>query len=685
MDFFARQDLARRKTRWLIGYFALAVLGLILAVYFLIMLVGGGLRFYAANRYHHDPVDLGGSAAWEGATWWNPQVLGGSAVAVLVVVFCGSAYRISQSSRGGSTVAMLMGGEPVLPNTTEPNERKLLNVVEEMAIASGVPMPEVYVLPNELAINAFAAGHSTGDAAIAVTRGAIQCLTRDELQGVVGHEFSHILNGDMRLNLRLMGLVFGLFCIATIGRLLLNVRVNRGRGNAAPMVIGLGLLAIGSIGVFFGRLIQAAVCRQREFLADASSVQFTRNPGGLAGALRKMGGHVEAARLRSEHAPDLGHCFFGNAMREPFFNPLATHPPISERIRAIDPQWDGRFQTVMLPELERFPADGLTEVPVRKATNAEAFGNIVPPNAAGMAVVASVLAPSELSLGGDDETKFIPAGNNYGGVLANVGYPTTAHLAYAGQLVAELPESLKAAVREPLRATAFVYALLLAGDETLRTDQLKEIGRRVGTAVSEDVVGLYGELSPLARRERLPLVNLAIGAMRRLTAVQYQDFTDTLEWLVDSDGQLELFEFVVQRAVRRHLAPLFGQAPRQPVQYYVLGPLLPDAFLLLSALANLGSAAPAAGDQAFAAGVTALCLPPGTPAKRLPLDQCGLDPIGTALDHLVQAAPQLKRRVLAACGAVVGVFGTVSRDEAELLRAIADSLDCPVPPALGGE
>lgn len=685
MDFFARQDLARRKTRWLMGYFALAVLGLILAVYFLILLVGGGLRFYADNRYHYHPSDQGGSTLWGASTWWNPPVLGGSALGVLVVVFCGSAYRINQFSRGGSTVAMLMGGEPVLPNTTDPDERKLLNVVEEMAIASGVPMPEVYVLPNEPAINAFAAGHTTGDAAITVTRGAIQCLTRDELQGVVGHEFSHVLNGDMRLNLRLMGLVFGLLCIATIGRLLLNVRVNRGRGNGAPQVIGLGLLAIGSIGVLFGRLIQAAVCRQREFLADASSVQFTRNPAGLAGALRKIGGHSEASRLRSDHAPDLCHCFFGNAMREPFFDPLATHPPISERIRAIDPQWDGRFQTVMIPNPERPKVDVMADVQVKITANQDSFSNIVAPNVAGMAVVASVLAPSELSVEVNDETKFIPAGNNYGGVLANVGYPTTAHLAYAGQLVAELPESLKAAVREPVRATAFVCALLLAGEETLRADQLKEIGRRLGTAVSDDAAMLYGQLTPLARRERLPLVNLAIGAMRRLTAVQYQDFTETLEWLVDSDGQLELFEFVVQRSVQRHLAPLFGQTARRPVQYYVLGPLLPDAFLILSALANLGSTDPAACDQAFAAGVTALCLPLGSTAKRLPLEQCGLDPIGTALDHLVQAAPQLKRRVLAACGAVVGVFGTVSRDEAELLRAIADSLDCPVPPALGGE
>ena len=221
---------------------------------------------------------------------------------------------------GGSAVATLMGGRLVNPNTTDPNERKLLNVVEEMAIASGVPVPKVYLLDDEKGINAFAAGHTTGDAAIGVTRGCIEMLSRDELQGVIGHEFSHILNGDMRLNLRLIGLIFGILCLATIGRVLLYARGRSSRGNNALPLIGLVLVILGAIGVFFGRLIQAAVSRQREFLADASSVQFTRNPAGLSGALQKIGRYSFGSRLESEHAPDLCHMFFGNGVGEPLFS-----------------------------------------------------------------------------------------------------------------------------------------------------------------------------------------------------------------------------------------------------------------------------------------------------------------------------------------------------------------------------
>ncbi len=236
---------------------------------------------------------------------WDPHIFLGATLGVLAVIFLGSAYKTNELSAGGSAVATLMGGRLVNQNTTDPNERKLLNVVEEMAIASGVPMPQVYVLDDERGINAFAAGHTTGDAAIGVTRGCIEMLSRDELQGVIGHEFSHILNGDMRLNLRLIGIIFGMLCIATIGRILLYARSSNSRDKNPLPILGLALIALGAIGVFFGRLIQAAVSRQREFLADASSVQFTRNPSGLSGALQKIGRYSYGSKLESDHAPDL--------------------------------------------------------------------------------------------------------------------------------------------------------------------------------------------------------------------------------------------------------------------------------------------------------------------------------------------------------------------------------------------
>ena len=281
MDFFAQQDKTRRKTKLLVFYFALAVAALIVAVYFASLIIFTGAQAHY-HRYGEEPP----------FALWNPQLFLGVAAGVLAVILIGSGYKTMALAQGGSVVSEMMGGRLINPNTTDPDERRLRNVVEEMAIASGVPVPQVYVMDTEDGINAFAAGHKPGDATITVTRGCLKLLSRDELQGVIGHEFSHVLNGDMRLNLQLMGIIFGILCLAIIGRVLLQTARGGGRGrgqNPLPL-LGLLLLVIGYIGVFFGRLIQAAVSRQREFLADASSVQFTRNPEGITGALKKIGG-----------------------------------------------------------------------------------------------------------------------------------------------------------------------------------------------------------------------------------------------------------------------------------------------------------------------------------------------------------------------------------------------------------
>jgi len=292
MDFFQQQDRARRKTKWLILYFVVAVALMIIAIYLAVILIFAGVGSHQHHRYTYDEPAAPFS-------FWDGEILFCVSIATLAIIGCGSLYKTMALSAGGSAVSEMMGGRLVSSNTKDPDERKLLNVVEEMAIASGIAVQQVYVIDDESGINAFAAGHSTGDATVTVTRGCMHILSRDELQGVIGHEFSHILNGDMRLNLRLMGTIFGILCLAIVGRILLRTR---GKNNPLPL-LGLALLLIGYIGVFFGRLIQAAVSRQREFLADASSVQFTRNPDGIAGALKKIGGLGEmGSRLSQSHA-----------------------------------------------------------------------------------------------------------------------------------------------------------------------------------------------------------------------------------------------------------------------------------------------------------------------------------------------------------------------------------------------
>jgi len=654
MDFFAQQDKTRRKTKLLVFYFILAVAAIILSCYFV-----GVVVFNASRAQHHRYAEQ------PELVLWDARLFFGVTVGVLAVIVIGSAYKTNELSGGGGSVATLMGGRPVSPNTLDPDERKLLNVVEEMAIASGVPVPQVYVLDNEQGINAFAAGHSTNDAAIGVTRGCIQMLSRDQLQGVIGHEFSHILNGDMRLNLRLIGVIFGLLCIATIGRILLSTRSRSSRDNNALPIIGLALLALGAIGVFFGRLIQAAVSRQREFLADASSVQFTRNPGGLSGALQKIGRHSFGSRLESEHAPDMCHMFFGNGLSQPLFGLMATHPPIPDRIHAIDPGWDGAYPPLDEKQIEVVGRAAIAELKHAPKPMPDIFQTVF-----GGAVIAS---------GGSSSLSPPPVIRSRN-VLPNLGNPTPLHLQYAEQLRESLPETVKASAREPLDAAGLIYALLLSPDEAERTTQLAGLADRVDPVVYTKTTALYADVSSAARHARLPMVNLALGALRQLNAEQYQQFSQTLQWLVESDGRIELFEFVVQKIVFRHLASQFTGAHRPIVQYYTLKPLVPDCAVILSALANVSSSDAAEVGRAFEAGAPYLRAPDDRELNLLPREQCGVDQIDQSLNRLAQAVPTIKKNLIEACVYTVGADGVILEAEAELLRAVADTLDCPIPP-----
>jgi Zn-dependent protease with chaperone function len=657
MDFFQQQDRARKKTKLLVFYFAIAVAALIVAVYFASLVIFSGVQ----SQQHHN---FGEQPQFE---LWNPQLFLCVAGGVLAVVLIGSGYKTMALAQGGSVVAEMMGGRLVKPNSNDPDERKLLNVVEEMAIASGVPAPQVYVMDEEDGINAFAAGHKPGDATVTVTRGCMKLLSRDELQGVIGHEFSHILNGDMRMNLRLMGIIFGILCLAIIGRILLQTARGggRSRGQNPLPILGLVLLIVGYIGVFFGRLIQAAVSRQREFLADASSVQFTRNPGGITGALKKIGGLGETgSRLGHAHAEELSHMFFGNGISEPFIGLLETHPPLPERIRVFDPNFDGKFPYVRYDGRDQ-PPEEISKPKRQQMPNL--FGTVV-----GGAILAS-----------GDESK--PPVIRSHTVLPNLGNPTPLHLKYAEQLRDSLPDSVKAAAREPIDAVALIYAMLLSPDEAMRATQLAELAQRVEPAIAQKTAALFPDVSQAAAHAHLPMVNLALGTLRHLTAEQYNQFSQALEWLIGSDGKVEFFEFVLQKIILHHLAPQFGQASRAVMQYYSIKPLVPDCAVLLSALANVSSSDAGEIKRAFEVGAPYLRAPDDGELNLLPLEQCGVNQIGAALNRMTQAAPLIKKNLLEACIHTVGADGVIVEAEAELLRAVADTLDCPMPPFVATE
>ena len=652
MDFFERQEKAHRNTKLLVAYFVIGVTLLIVAMYLASLVIFAGV----SSRHHHyydDQVQF---------ALWNPRLFFGVVAGTLAIIIIGSSFKTAQLAQGGSAVAEMLGGRLVNSNTTDPDERKLMNVVEEMSLASGVPVPHVYVLDDEKGINAFAAGHSTSDAVVTVTRGCMKLLTRDELQGVIGHEFSHILNGDMRLNLRLMGVIFGILCLAVVGRVLLQLRGGNSRNRSALPLFGLVLLALGWIGVIFGRLIQAAVSRQREFLADASSVQFTRNPAGLSGALQKIGGLSYGSKLEAAHADEASHMFFSNGVGSSLFGLMETHPPLEERIRAIDPGFDGNFPRVSISEEEQ----PVSPVSPRLARSPIPFPFPFP----GM-------PPAGAALGG-----FAPPVIAAHTVMPNLGAATTAHLHYAVAMRDSFPPAVRSAARDPLGASAMVYGLLLGADPELRGKQLQLVAQNTSDAIRRETERLLPEVDSVATQAKLPLVDLALPALRHFSPAQFEQFSKTIQALIDSDGKMDLHEYVLQKIVLRHLDPQFNGARKPVLQYYALKPLAPDCGVLLSALAHAGADDPAQAEAAFRQGAQLLSYGAQAELGFLAPGQCDLPQVETALNRLCQAVPQIKKNVLNACALTVAADGVIQETEAELLRAIADTLDCPMPPFL---
>ncbi|HVS15619.1 MAG TPA: M48 family metallopeptidase [Thermoanaerobaculia bacterium] len=636
MDFFDQQDRAHRKTRFLLLWFAAAVAGVIGAVYLAVLAVLGSQgRIETASR---------------------PELFLTVAVAVASVIGVASLYKILALREGGEAVARMLGGRPVDPNTTSAAERRLLNVVEEMAIAAGVPVPTVFLLERERGINAFAAGFTSGDAVIGVTRGAVELLDRDELQGVIAHEFSHILNGDMRLNLRLMGLLHGILVISLIGYWILrgsSYGDRRGRGGAALLLFGAALWAIGAIGVLFARLIKSGVSRQRELLADASAVQFTRNPPGLADALRKIGGLAAGSKVQASQAEQASHMFFGDGLHKKAHGGwLSTHPPLEARIRALDPGWDGRYPKVEAPTAPGAPAGPRTATPVATAA------------ASALAAPPPLPAPPPFDAAAATE---------------RVGRILHGALEHAAGLVATLPEPLRRDVREPAEAEALIYALLLHTEPDRRALQIAALEASAGeraSALLASVARCARALRASSELHRLPLVDLALPALRRMSEDQYRAFMERVRALVTGDGSLRLFEFTLQRMLARHLEPHFERPESSRVQYYSLRGVAPQCATLLSALAHLGGNRDP--QAAFAAGAARLDAKLGI--ELLPAARCRLVDVDQALRALSQVAPRHKRSLVEAIAATIAWDRQVTVPEVELLRAICDTLDVPLPP-----
>jgi Zn-dependent protease with chaperone function len=631
-DFFSRQEDARRRSARLVVLFCLAVVAVALGVYLAALLI-----YLWSSQHPPDTVSL-----------WHPRLFLWTAGSTLLFITVGSLWKMQELRAGGVRIAELLGGRPVPARPEDPREQQLRNVVEEMAIASGVPVPDIYLLEQERAINACAAGNELSDAVICITRGALELLDRNELQGVVAHEFSHIINGDMRLNLHLLGWLNGMLLIGQAGETVLRgLRRARGKGAGIIILFGAALYIIGYIGYFFGRLIRCAVSRQREYLGDAAAAQFTRFPEGLAGALKKIGGLASGSQLDHPRAGEVSHLFFSNCLEESWLHALDTHPPLAERIQLLDPRFNG-----MYPDVTPLPAPPILEAytkPLPRTTTSPA---------AAMLNGAAVMS-----------------------LLEHVGEPLREHIERARLLIAALPYSLNLAARDPFGAFAVVCGLVLQNVPAVRVAQDGIIAALPNKALAGEIGRLAPEISGLAPEARLPLLELTVPALRSLSHEQYHLLKATVDQLSRADGTTSIFEFTVRYLLLRHLEPRFTQRPHQTTQVYGVRGVQEHCARVLSIMARIGHQDEASARQAFERGVLLFQGQQAT-LEFLPGSACGVLELEQSFTTLESASPQIKRRLLAGCMESLIHDGTVTVAEFELFRAITDAVGCPVPPWL---
>jgi len=615
MDFFAQQDEARRASRRLILWYLLAIAFVVLCFNLVAALIYAALAIYGAL-----PLAGGEPLVWNGLfrTYGHALLhvpaavhyaVSGIVTAVVLVV---TAHRMWQMSEGGPAVASILGAHYLDRSRVTPAEAKLLNVVEEMAIASGISVPPVYLLRGEEAINALVAGHSPNEAVIVATQGAVHKLSRDELQGVMGHEFSHILNGDMALNVRLVSLLAGIACFGEWGEAMVQAgaaaaakksREERG-GEVLLAMFGAAIAFIGFPGLFAAEAVKAAISRQRELLADASSVQFTRNPDGIAGALDSIRYLKAGTTLRTAYAVELSHMFFAPALVRWWAWP--SHPPIEERIRRAHPRF--------------------LQEDYRRTRHASTYrdGRVAVLDGAGNVVKV---------MGG------------LGALAAVVEAPRPEHLDHARRLLERLPPGLR---------------MQLGGSES---------------AAHAILELLQGKLTAVPRHQTLLLIELALPALKQLPQQARDAFLADVSRVVEADGKVTLSEFVQATLLRQHLRA--GAGKPIPTQFRKVEQVAEDAHLVLSLIAHASQGDTEAA-HAKGKAILGIELPGPVPVAELSTAR-----LAAALERLRHLQPFQKPRVLKACVEAAAADGQFRLAEAELVRAVAATLDCPLPPVIG--
>ena len=623
MDFFREQDIARRNTRLLTALFILAVLVLIAITNLLLV----GLLLFETDEYGTD-----GLIAY--FDW--PSFFAVGAVVALVIGLV-ALVNWFNFARGGKQIATALGGTLVQPSTEDPLERRAANVVQEMALAANMPVPSLFILDQEPGINAFAAGTSPANAVVAVTRGALTTLSRDQLQGVIGHEFSHILNGDMRLSIRLAAMLRGITFIGDVGSILLRSASRRHRyrsskddNRSAALALGLGLYVIGLLGGLMAGLIKSAISKQKEYLADASAVQFTRNPEGIGDALKIIGGHSSGTQVTAGRAEEMSHLFFGQVQPR-LWSGFATHPPIAKRIKRIDPAWDGMFLTAT-PPAEGHSGDETASDPSHQAA------------LAALTIAAAATTPTI-----SDSVSTGPSGPY------------------------DEAESLLLETRDPFGAMALVLALVW--DPTHEKTQLRALEAKPVTGLSVTIRRWCQPVHARTAAQRLTLLELCLPTLKGLSKAQYQAFRELLlEW-ISADGKTALGEWCVFQMVRHFLDPEFLDTPPSRPKHKTLRAVAEDLAVVLGTMASLTEEDT---ERAFQRGCALLKLPLRLPER----PELTVAHFSAAVDNLAECYPLLKVSILKTMAAVAGDDGVISEIEITLVKAMAAVMDCPVPDAV---
>lgn len=624
MNFYAAQDQARKSSRVLLLLFILLNLGMVCLI---------NLLFAWYLWVNDDPLSLPDPVFLDYLSWERIFIV---AAAISLLLIFAAWLKWLDVKQGGGAVAEQFGGEQLLHSTADVGERRLLNVVEEMALAAGVPVPPVYVMRHEAGINAFAAGLGLTDAAICVTKGTLDGLNRDQLQGVIAHEFSHILNGDMRLNMRLLIMLHGMVFFGELGRVFASSRTSwwvdssksRNSSRGYLVLLGLGLMLIGWCGVVLGNVLKAAISRQREFLADASAVQFTRNPEGIGGALKVIGGSQFQGHLNHPDCQEAGHLFFSAVMPGWLWS---THPPLDVRIRKIEPRWDGEYlEPESLPEEPEVNLD-------RGKPKQEVIDRLI-------------------------------------GTLAGVELMDYVSAADADPEQPMIESGLHAMARDPYDARVVLLGLLLDGDSSVSDRQLQLITAQ-DKAMVERLSSCRSMFVNLAREEYLQLIQLSLPALKAQSAKQYKAFKRLLLQVVRADQQIDLFEWVLYQLVSRYCDAHFGVVRKRDNRHTSLDSLKESYALVISTLAYHGDSSDEVTVKAFTrgAGVAGLYT-----LELVSEDRCDREALAKAVSELAAATPFLRQRLLKGMVQVARLDGRILPVERELLTAIAAIMESPL-------